>query len=743
MSPEEQADALAWPEIRDIPIFPADSRNKRIFMYGWQKMDFTNYDFRSKLEAGEYDNGIAIRTGRTITGKNAAYSIAIDFDGWDALEEWFGNWERVESLSQKTLIEWHKNRSKIHVLLFSKEAISNRKIQIKDSLLEIRCEHQALFVSPSYHREGNQYEPLGTTEIAIMDEKQVFNLKAKIESLCRGYMLNENKNEYTKWLEDPANYSKLGIGQGRHNALVHLGTAYFYRWKGEWTNLRDSQRKAKLEEWNSKLAVPKPQEEVNKVWRWIVDHHKSIRDEERQKHAQEEKKRDDDQIIADATEAILGMYNFVTIEENDTIYYYENGRYIAGGEVLIKEACWNLYGYELNIRMRSEIQEYIKSRSYHKLSEFDTDLNIINLDNGLYDIRSDTLKPHTHEYLSMNQIPVSYVSGAKPKLFGKFLSEVLYPGEIKTTVELMAYTFHRDNPFEVIVILQGDGSNGKSIVFGILTALHGPHNVSNVSLKTLMERPFGLFDLLGKNCNLDAELSSGKIEDTAILKKVTGRELIRVEQKNQKAFDARIYAKIWLSANTIPDSSDQTDAWFRRNVIIAFPNKFDINEDLERGIQRLDPNLIYKLTTPEELSGIFNVMMNALRRIIKNKAISIPQRTIEQRRIRYEMAVDPIRGFLDEAIDEDSDDDDTTTKDVMYAAYLEFCKTYKLNGGTKDAFSKLMKKRHKEDKSIRHEKKVYRVWIGMKLTEQYLDTKLVKAAFAKVHEDGLQSSLGI
>ena len=711
-------------------------------MYGWQETDFANYDFRSKLEAGEYDNGIAIRTGRTISGKNAAYSIAIDFDGWNAVEEWFGNWERVESLSQKTLIEWHKNRAKIHILLFSNEVIANRKIQIKDSLLEIRCEHQALFVSPSYHREGSQYAPLGTREIATMNEHQGFNLKAKIESLCRGYMSDENKIEYTKWLEDPANYSKLGVGQGRHNALVHLGTAYFYRWKAEWADLTDGQRKAKLEEWNNKLAVPKPQEEVDKIWRWIVDHHKSIRDEGRQKRAQKEKEHDD-QIIADATEAILGMYNFVTVEENDAIYYYENGRYAAGGEVLIKETCWDLYGYELNIRMRTEIREYIKSRSYHKLSEFDVDLNVINLENGLYDVRSDTLKPHTPEYLSMNQIPLIYVHGAKPQLFGKFLSEVLYPGEIRTTVDLMAYTFHRDNPFEVIVILQGDGSNGKSIVFGVLTGLHGSSNVSNVSLKTLMERPFGLFDLLGKNCNLDAELSSGKIEDTAILKKITGRQLFRVEQKNQKAFDAKIYAKMWLSANTIPSSADQTDAWFRRNVIIAFPNKFDINEDLERGIRKLDPNLIYKLTTPEELSGIFNVMMIALRRIIKNQAIFIPQRTIEQRRVRYEMAVDPIRGFLDEAIDEDSDDDDTTTKEVMYAAYLEFCKMHELNGGTKDAFSKFMKKRHKEDKSVRHEKKVYRVWIGMKLTKQYLDTKLVKEVFTKIHEDGLQSSFGI
>jgi hypothetical protein len=359
---EERADALAWPEIRDIPIFPADSRNKRISMYCWQKMDFANYDFRSKLEAGDYDNGIAIRTGRTISGKNAAYSIAIDFDGWDAVEEWFGNWERVESLSQKTLIEWHKNRAKIHVLLLSNEVIPNRKIQIKDSLLEIRCEYQALFVSPSYHKEGNRYAPLGTREIAIMDEQQIFNLKAKIESICHGYMSDENKNEYMKWLEEPANYSKLGVGQGRHNALVHLGTAYFYRWKDEWADLTDKQRKAKLEEWNNKLAVPKPLKEVDRIWKWIVDHHKAIRDEERQKRVQEEKEHDG-QIIAEATEAILGAYHFATVDENDVIYYYENGRYIVGGEVLIKETCWNLFGYQLNIRMRTEIREYIKSRS--------------------------------------------------------------------------------------------------------------------------------------------------------------------------------------------------------------------------------------------------------------------------------------------------------------------------------------------------------------------------------------------
>ena len=98
----------------------------------------------------------------------------------------------------------------------------------------------------------------------------------------------------------------------------------------------------------------------------------------------------------------------------------------------------------------------------------------------------------------------------------------------------MAYTFLRDNPFELITILLGSGSNGKSVLFGVLSALHGADNVSNVSLKTIIERPFGLYDLVGKACNLDAELSSGVIEDTAILKKITGQQLSESSKKTRR-----------------------------------------------------------------------------------------------------------------------------------------------------------------------------------------------------------------
>ena len=109
-------------------------------------------------------------------------------------------------------------------------------------------------------------------------------------------------------------------------------------------------------------------------------------------------------------------------------------------------------------------------------------------------------------------------------------------------MELFTYTFHRDNPFEIITTLLGYGSNGKSVLLGLLTSLHGPNNISNVSLKSILTNRFALSDLENKTVNIDTELSSTTIEDATILKKLTGRQPIRIERKNEKAYDTRLYA---------------------------------------------------------------------------------------------------------------------------------------------------------------------------------------------------------
>jgi putative DNA primase/helicase len=418
-----------------------------------------------------------------------------------------------------------------------------------------------------------------------------------------------------------------------------------------------------------------------------------------------------DPIVKTITEDILNRYRFVTTEESKEILVYDAGVYAQGGEVVIEKTAESLYGYKVANRYLTEIKGHIMRKTYHKREELDSDINIINLKNGLYNIETGEFKEHTSDYLSITQKPIIYNPAAKPKLFGKYLQQVLYPTEIRTAIELMAYTFYRDNPFEIIAKLFGYGANGKSVFTGLLTALHGSKNVSNVPLSSMIKNHFALSDLENKYINIDTELPSTTIHDTTVLKKLTGRQPVRIERKNQRAYDTTLYAKLIFSANKIPETEDESDAYYRRETIISFPNRFEGDNQ--------DPNLLKKLTTEEEISGIFNVVITALRTLLRNESIFVNEKTIEQRRQRHQLAVNPIQYFLIDVIAEDSTESDQTLKDTLYEAYIRFCNQHKLAVESKENLSRTLINRFRLHEGRESTGERRRFWKGVRLAAKY------------------------
>ena len=227
----------------------------------------------------------------------------------------------------------------------------------------------------------------------------------------------------------------------------------------------------------------------------------------------------------------------------------------------------------------------------------------------------------------------------------------------------------------------------------------------------MIRDPFALSDLEGKSVNIDTELSSTSIEDTAVMKKLTGRQSIRIQRKHQRAYDTVLHAKLFFNANKIPMTYDTSDAFFRRYCIISFPNNFETKDD---------PDLIKKLTTDEELSGIFNILMIALRRILKNnRGVFTNAKTTHERREKYELALNPIGSFIELAIAEDSTELDKVIKDDLYRVYTRFCKEKRLAIESKENFGKILKKQFRfqdgrESSGLRRT-----IWKGVKLTGMY------------------------
>jgi hypothetical protein len=276
LTPEQQSAVLYWPTKAKIPIIPCDSKTKG-FNFHWKDVDFTVVDWESNVAAGLYDNGIALVLGKTLPGCPYPYCFALDFDGLDAVMEFFGSWANVVSLSKKTRIEWHQDKGRLHIVFFSEKNVTKKRIDIKKCRLEVRCD-ELLIASPSIHGDGNPWIVLGTNEIAFLNYVDMLKLEAKIDSLSEeGYMSDENKQHCIEWLENPNTLVSEG---SRHDAVKILGCSYYYRYNG-WKDLTDDQRRNKLHEWNEQHCNPSlPDEEFEDIWKWIVKTHRKTRDKQ-------------------------------------------------------------------------------------------------------------------------------------------------------------------------------------------------------------------------------------------------------------------------------------------------------------------------------------------------------------------------------------------------------------------------------------------------------------------------------
>ena len=251
---------------------------------------------------------------------------------------------------------------------------------------------------------------------------------------------------------------------------------------------------------------------------------------------------------------------------------------------------------------------------------------------------------------------------------------------------------------------------------GILTAIHGPRNVSNVPLSNMLKDTFALSDMEGKDLNIDNELGGQTVKETAVLKRLTGgsRQPIRIQRKNQRAYNTILYSKLFFSANKIPEYADPSNVYNRRMIIIPFPNTFEKASE--------DKQLTAKLTIDDEISGIFNVLMSELRRIRRTKEVYVNEKTIEEKRIKYERTVNPIGSFMQDAISEYSIESHYITKEDLYAGYEIYCKKFAIPPEKFDNFCRILKNRFQfDDREKRPEinGKRVRVWAGILLNPDY------------------------
>lgn len=257
-------------------------------------------------------------------------------------------------------------------------------------------------------------------------------------------------------------------------------------------------------------------------------------------------------------------------------------------------------------------------------------------------------------------------------------------------------------------MLVGSGANGKTTFLNIIIKVLGRHNCSFRSLQELMENRFAPADLYGKLANIYDDLPPTKLTKTGLFKMLVSGGEIQAEKKFRNPFKFRNYAKLVFSANKIPTTIDDTQAFFRRWIIINFPNEF-IGD-------KADPHLEDKLSTPECLSYVLKWMLTGLKRLLENCKFS-NEESIDEIEDKYLRMSNPVYAFLSDCTEPDPDA--AVSKDELYHAFLDYCKSNKLPTVSKRAFGEHVKALARvTDGWVKINGKAVRAWRGIKFLQE-------------------------
>lgn len=393
---------------------------------------------------------------------------------------------------------------------------------------------------------------------------------------------------------------------------------------------------------------------------------------------------------AEMAQLVMSKYTFKTLIDTEEILVYDpkKGCYTYFGEAVIKQTVHRiLLKHDLASKSKrsfiNEVIAFIQRSTFVNRDKINSAMYLLNIGNGILNVRTYRLIAHNPKLLSTIRIPVNYDQAAKCPNIMKFFSEIVGEENVQILIELFAWCLDVNSPIQRFVILVGEGSNGKSTFINLLRAFIGSSNCTSITLQSLTYNRFASSELFGKLVNIYPDLPTYLIKDTGPLKALTGGDAINAERKFERGFTFVNKAKLIFSANKPPEIEDESYAIWRRMVIIEFPNKFI-------GANR-DPELIEKLTAPEELSGLLNMAIEKIK-VLREQGDFSYHDDWKAIRNKYSLLSDPVSEFIEIACDLDPLAE--IPKPSLYKAYCLFCKRKGVPAQTSRGFGRIINKKY-------------------------------------------------
>jgi len=609
-----RADLLAEMRAQNINIFPLKPRSK-IPMDTWKQ--FQSQKFEGDIPP---ENNYAV-----VCGSISENLVVFDFDNCDD--------EKVldavtEDAMKNTLVV--KTSRGYHVYVKLDREMKNTKLERGTIMIDCQSSGKYVVGPTSIHPSGDEYKVVSGTLII----KRIFGVEV-MERLLNAKFNPPNDST------NPVTGAEIAKGGVRYGSL-HDSFLKYCNFLILTQEIRDRHTYDKLtEDWNkegvNEFVINKEDFKRTRDDAWNFAYHKLAAKEAGQDVDLDKKKQKPHYYAIQIADAVT----FKTMRDTEEILYYEGGVYHLGGESKVKEMCRSMIPECTNQDVR-EVMGHIQQTTFVNRTDFDSDPYKMCMENLILDINTGETLEHSPTLLFRNLLPITYNPKILPVEVPKFLREChLDPHVIAKLLEEAAYVLLREPLFHVAFMYTGVGSNGKSVWLDWLKKFYGKENCSEISLHDLAYSRFKAAELDGKMMNIYADIKSDALKENEIIKPLIAGDAMTVEKKNQHPFTLESYAKLFFSANRIPEIMDESEGMYRRLSLTRWDVVFT-------GFTR-DVRKIKLMDTADERSGMFNIFYRTLQRLLKRGRWTY-EMSGQERKDTWKVTADPVIEYVDKFI---------------------------------------------------------------------------------------------
>lgn len=180
--------------------------------------------------------------------------------------------------------------------------------------------------------------------------------------------------------------------------------------------------------------------------------------------------------------------------------------------------------------------------------------------------------------LERHALGYAYSPDAKAPRFLQMLRDI-FGDELNPRAMILqefagAAMFNCATKYQKAIILLGAGGNGKSQLLEAVSCLFARRSIASLPVAK-WGRDFTLASLIGKRVNLVNEMPQHESLDPDVFKNIVTGEPLEIDVKYAQPQHVRLRAGHLFSANKLPETSDHSDGFFRRFMLIELTRKFE------------------------------------------------------------------------------------------------------------------------------------------------------------------------